>query len=234
MIEKDLTADIINEIVRVTADLGGMSDILGIIGRWRDTMDDEWVLRELKAWRWGGALNMPVDQINAEAAVLERAAEAFDMGHPTGAGNVEASSVVKFLRAYASHIRFPDEQHRREAGLAAALASRPDRSPVPPYREVEEVELASMIYAARFADQPPRCVTPWDDLDAEAQAVWRTCAKAARVYESNRCARIARFYRHHALWTGLFPVSSDEAVATFGQGLAARIEGEIRREGIPR
>ena len=30
--------------------LGAKSDLLGIVGSWGDTQDDEWVLTELRAW----------------------------------------------------------------------------------------------------------------------------------------------------------------------------------------
>lgn len=40
--------------------------------------------------------------------------------------------------------------------------------------------LARAIYEARFAHELPRLVTPYEDLPADAIAVWHRCARAAR------------------------------------------------------
>lgn len=46
----DKTQKIINAIVQVVRRLGGMSDILGSIGSWKDTLPDEDVLNGIHAW----------------------------------------------------------------------------------------------------------------------------------------------------------------------------------------
>lgn len=38
---------------------------------------------------------------------------------------------------------------------------------------------ARAIYEARFADEQPRCVTPWKELPETAREVWRRCFRAA-------------------------------------------------------
>ena len=92
-------------------------------------------------------------------------------------------------------------------------------------------ELAEVIYAARFADAPPRDVTPFADLPGEAQEAWFRCARAAGVSEAKRNSRIARMHGHHALWFGLIPAGWSEVVEQFGRGLAARIEASILNSG---
>lgn len=39
--------------------------------------------------------------------------------------------------------------------------------------------LARAIYEARFADEPRRCVTPYEDLASDAIAIWHRCARTA-------------------------------------------------------
>jgi len=48
--KKDLTLTIIDQVYAAIQKLGGMSDILSIIGSWGDTLSDEDVLDQLKDW----------------------------------------------------------------------------------------------------------------------------------------------------------------------------------------
>ena len=38
------------ELYKALELLGAQSDLLGIVGSWGDTQDDEWVLNELRDW----------------------------------------------------------------------------------------------------------------------------------------------------------------------------------------
>lgn len=44
-------AEIAAELYQILELLGAKSDLLQIIGSYSDTMDDEWVLEELRRWR---------------------------------------------------------------------------------------------------------------------------------------------------------------------------------------
>jgi hypothetical protein len=44
---------------------------------------------------------------------------------------------------------------------------------------ITEDALARVIYTARFAHEPARCVTKWEDLSGDAVAIWHLCARTA-------------------------------------------------------
>jgi hypothetical protein len=48
--ENDLTGPISNELYDILVKFGADSGLLSIVGSWRDTMPDEWVLESLRSW----------------------------------------------------------------------------------------------------------------------------------------------------------------------------------------
>jgi hypothetical protein len=52
--EQDLTGPISNELYDVLKKFGADSSVLSIVGSWRDTMPDQWVLDSLRSWNERG------------------------------------------------------------------------------------------------------------------------------------------------------------------------------------
>jgi hypothetical protein len=108
-----MSEDIATAVYSVVERLGGQSDILSIIGSWRDTLSEDEVLTNLTDWLRKPDMELDTDKAERVRAGIEVLAErALNAGHWTtrqGLKSVsEASSVM--LLAYLADLHLAMEE----------------------------------------------------------------------------------------------------------------------------